>query len=89
MATEPSPASVAASPSDQLIDDASEWIGISTAPHRFNAVEFNLDDYEVGHVHQGGTLDINFPKRMRDALIEEEARRSITMSRSQVGRRTE
>ena len=71
MATEPSPAGGAASPSDRLIDEASEWIGISTAPHRFNAVEFNLDDYEVGHVHQGGTLDINFPKRMRDALIEE------------------
>ena len=71
MASETSPAEGAESPSDQLIDDASEWIGISTAPHRFNAVEFNLDDYEVGHVHQGGTLDINFPRRMRDALIEE------------------
>ena len=59
-------------PVENLIDAASEWPGITVGPHRFNAVEFLLDDYEIGHVHRaGGMLDINFPKRLRDALVEE------------------
>lgn len=59
-------------PVEKLIDAASEWPEITAGPHRFNAVEFLLADYEIGHVHRnGGMLDINFPKRMRDVLIEE------------------
>ena len=60
------------SPGDRLVTEGSEWVGISTAPHRFNAVEFNLGEYEIGHVHGSGTLDINFPKQMRDVLIKED-----------------
>ena len=57
---------------NNLIAAISEWPEVETAPHRFNAIEFNLAAHEIGHIHQGGTLDINFPKRMRDALIEED-----------------
>ena len=71
MASDPSSAEGTESPRDQLENEASEWVGISTAPHRFNAVEFNLDKHEIGHIHRRGTLDINFPKRMRDVLLEE------------------
>ena len=59
-------------PVEKLIDIASEWPEVTVGPHRFNAVEFLLAEYELGHVHRDGwMLDINFPKRMRDALIEE------------------
>ena len=57
---------------DNLIETVGEWPEIETAPHRFNATEFDLAAHEIGHIHQGGTLDINFPKRMRDALIVED-----------------
>ena len=62
----------APSPVEQVIAAVGEWPGVTTGPHRFNAVEFLLDDYEIGHIHRdGGTLDVNFPRRMRDALVEE------------------
>jgi hypothetical protein len=62
----------ASNPVERLIDTASDWPELTIGPHRFDAVEFLLDGYEVGHVHRtGGTLDVNFPRRMRDALIEE------------------
>lgn len=63
---------VVTGPVNQVVEVASTWPQITVGPHRFNAVEFLLDDYEIGHIHRsGGTLDVNFPKRMRDALIEE------------------
>ena len=58
-------------PVEQIIDEASEWTNIDVEPHRFNAVEFNLGAHEIGHVHRMGSLDINYPKRMRDTLIDE------------------
>ena len=59
-------------PGEQIIKTVSKWPEITVGPHRFNAVEFLIADYEIGHIHRGGgTLDINFPKRMRDALINE------------------
>ena len=57
---------------DNLIETVGEWPEIETAPHRFNATEFDLAAHEIGHIYQGGTLDINFPKRMRDTLIAED-----------------
>lgn len=56
---------------EQIVETVSDWPEVTVGPHRFNADEFLLADYEIGHIHRGGTLDINFPKRMRDTLIEE------------------
>lgn len=50
----------------------SDWPGIDVGPHRFNAREFTLDSREIGHLHGGRLLDIPFPKRVRDILVEEE-----------------
>ena len=61
-----------APPVEQLVNEVGEWPGITVGPHRFDAVEFLLGEREVGHVHRGGgVLDVNFPKRIRDALVEE------------------
>lgn len=49
----------------------SDWSGIEVEPHRFSAREFTLDGTEIGHLHSGRLLDIPFPKRIRDILIEE------------------
>ena len=60
-------------PVETIVDAASDWPEMRVGPHRFNAVEFLLADHEIGHIHRdGGMLDINFPKRMRDTLVEED-----------------
>ena len=52
-------------------DAVLEWLSISVHPHRFAAKEFRFGNAEVGHLHQGGVLDIPFPRSVRDALLAE------------------
>jgi hypothetical protein len=52
--------------------EVAAWRGISTRPHRFGAEEFRFGSAEVGHVHDGGVVDIPFPRSVRDALLAEE-----------------
>ncbi len=54
-----------------LEDTVSSWPGISVHPHRFGSREFRFANAEVGHVHDGGIVDIPFPRSMRDALLTE------------------
>ncbi|WP_117591191.1 luciferase domain-containing protein [Haloprofundus halophilus] len=56
---------------DELTATAATWPGIEVAPHRFEGNEFTLGPREVGHVHRFGILDINYPRRLRDTLIDE------------------
>ncbi len=48
-----------------------EWPEVHTRPHRFGGYEFTLREREVGHLHDNGFLDIPFPRRLRDALVDE------------------
>jgi hypothetical protein len=59
-----------ADPTERLVAAAESWPGVETAPHRYSATEFRLFGREFGHVHRGGVLDVNFPKRIRDHLVE-------------------
>src|SRR6185312_3974279 len=52
-----------------LEDEIASWPHISVHPHRFAAKEFLVGNAEVGHVHQGGIVDIPFPRSWRDALL--------------------
>jgi hypothetical protein len=54
---------------DRLVSEVGSWPGIETAPHRVGGTEFLLGDREVGHVHRAGLLDVNFTRRLRDALV--------------------
>lgn len=55
----------------RLAETAATWPGVHLAPHRFDAIAFQLGGKEFGHVHRSGVLDIPFPKAIRDALIAE------------------
>lgn len=57
--------------SRRLEDEVSTWPNVSVYPHRFGGKEFRFGKAEIGHVHRGGTVDIPFPRAVRDALIEE------------------
>jgi luciferase-like monooxygenase len=50
---------------------AASWPQISVFPHRFGGREFRFANAEVGHVHDGGIVDIPFPRSVRDALLAE------------------
>lgn len=59
-------------PVETVIDVVTGWPGVTREPHPYDGVEFHLGDYEFGHVHHGWqSLHVNYPRRMRDALIEE------------------
>jgi hypothetical protein len=55
----------------RLEEEVSAWLGISVHAHRFGGREFRFGSAEVGHVHEGGVVDIPFPRSVRDALLAE------------------
>ncbi len=48
----------------------SSWDGVSNAPHRFGGVEFRLGTRELGHIHGDALVDILFPKKVRDEIVD-------------------
>lgn len=54
-----------------LEEEVSAWPGILVHPHRFGGKEFLFGSAEVGHMHEGGVVDIPFPRPVRDALLAE------------------
>jgi hypothetical protein len=55
----------------RLEDEVSSWPKVSVNPHRFGGREFRFGKAEIGHVQTNGTVDIPFPRAVRDALLEE------------------
>jgi hypothetical protein len=52
-----------------LEEEVGAWSSISVHPHRFGGKEFLYGSAEVGHVHEGGIVDIPFPRAVRNALL--------------------
>jgi hypothetical protein len=46
------------------------WDGVSTSPHRFGGVEYRLGTRELGHIHGDHLVDIPFPKKVRDEIVQ-------------------
>lgn len=55
---------------DRILTAVTGWEGVSVSPHRFGGTEFRLGRREIGHVHGNRLVDIPFPSRVRDALVE-------------------
>jgi hypothetical protein len=58
-------------PLKRLEDTVASWPRIFVQPHPFGGREFRFANAEVGHVHDGGIVDIPFPRSIRDALLTE------------------
>jgi hypothetical protein len=56
---------------NRLEDEVSAWPNVTVHPHRFGGREFGFGKAEIGHVHRDGTIDIPFPRAVRDALLKE------------------
>ena len=54
---------------ERIASEVTSWEGVTSAPHRFNGVAFNLGRRELGHVHGDQLADLPFPRRVRDELI--------------------
>ena len=50
-----------------LETEVSAWPNVSIHPHRFGGREFRFGNVEVGHVHNGGIVDIPLLRSVRDA----------------------
>jgi hypothetical protein len=55
----------------QIEKEVLKWPHVTAHAHRFGGREFRLGSAEVGHVHDGGIVDIPFPRAVHDALLEE------------------
>lgn len=53
----------------KLEEQVAAWPHVSVHPHRFGGREFRFGNAELGHMHTGGTVDIPFPRAVRDALL--------------------
>lgn len=54
----------------QITQTVLEWEGTSVHPHRFGGVEYRLGKRELGHIHGDHLVDIPFPTRVRDEIVE-------------------
>jgi len=54
----------------RLEDEVSGWPRVSVRAHRFGGKEFRFGKAEIGHIHKDGTVDIPFPRAVRDSLVE-------------------
>ena len=52
-----------------ITETLTSWEGVSTAPHRFGGVEYRLGTRELGHIHGDHLVDIPFPKKVRDEIV--------------------
>lgn len=50
--------------------EVAAWPNVTVHPHRFGGKEFRFGRAEIGHLHTDGTVDVPFPRAVRDALIE-------------------
>jgi hypothetical protein len=48
----------------RLEEEVSGWPQISVHAHRFSGRKFRFGSAEVGHMHEGGSVDISKPNRI-------------------------
>ncbi len=47
-----------------------EWEGVTVGAHRFGGMEFRVGRRELGHLHGDSLVDIPFPMKVRNELLE-------------------
>jgi Family of unknown function (DUF5519) len=54
----------------RIRSEVGSWDGVSVHPHRYGGIEFRLGGRELGHLHGERWVDLPFPRRVRDMLVE-------------------
>jgi hypothetical protein len=55
----------------QITEAVLAWEGVSAQAHRFGGTEYVIGKREIGHIHGDRWLDIPFPTKVRDQLVEQ------------------
>jgi hypothetical protein len=56
---------------ETITKEVTAWEGVTAHPHRFGGVEYVIGKREIGHIHGDELVDIPFPKKVRDAIVQE------------------
>jgi hypothetical protein len=54
----------------QITQTVLAWPGTTSQPHRFGGTEYRLSTREIGHIHGDHMLDIPFPSKVRNQIVE-------------------
>ena len=54
----------------RIRSEVASWDGVSVHPHRFGGLEFRLGARQLGHLHGERWVDLPFPRKIRDMLVE-------------------
>ncbi|MGA9406020.1 MAG: luciferase family protein [Bacteroidota bacterium] len=54
---------------EKIHQTVTAWEGVASQPHRFGGIEFRFGNRELGHLHGGALLDIPFPRKVRNELV--------------------
>jgi hypothetical protein len=55
---------------ERITRAVSAWEGVTVQPHRFGGVEYVIGRREIGHIHGDLMVDIPFPKKVRDEIVQ-------------------
>jgi hypothetical protein len=53
----------------EIQKEISSWPNVTAEPHRFGGVEFRVNKREMGHMHGESLVDLPFPMKIRNDLI--------------------
>src|SRR5215212_7731238 len=53
----------------RISEAVTSWPGVTSQPHRFGGVEYKIGRREIGHIHGDELVDIPFPKKVRDEIV--------------------
>lgn len=56
---------------DNICAEIQQWPGITSHPHKYGGIQFDLKHKELGHIHGNGLLDMPFSRQMKTALMQE------------------
>ena len=55
---------------ETITREVTAWEGVTAQPHRFGGVEYVIGRREIGHIHGDHLVDIPFPKKVRDEIVQ-------------------
>lgn len=56
--------------SKRIVETLLSWDGVESHSHRFGGTEFRIGKREIGHTHGDSLVDIPFPTKVRDEIVE-------------------
>jgi predicted DNA-binding protein (MmcQ/YjbR family) len=61
---------MAAQAHTQVDEAVRAWPDVEAHPHRFGGTEYRLGRREIGHIHGDYLVDIPFPTKVRDEVVQ-------------------